>query len=62
MDNPAIVVDVLAMTQAIAGIAPLAPMTCSRSLTWTGPAFAVVRVRPFRRECIFEMLLDIEIE
>jgi hypothetical protein len=52
-------VDVLAMTQGIAGIASLAHMT---SFIWTGPTFAGVRVRPFRRNCIVEILLDVGLE
>ncbi len=49
----AILEDMLATAQTIADIAPLAPATCSGSLSRLALAFAgvTVPVRPFRHEC-----------
>jgi len=56
--NNLVTVVVLAMPQAIADIVHPASMTCSGSLSRLGPLSASItmRVRPFRRECIFEVL------
>ena len=57
--NNLVTVVVLAMPQAIADIVPPASTTCSglELLSRLGPLSASItmRVRPFRRECMFEV-------